>query len=243
MPIANFTTQDGCQYDSIPFLNNSQNATIYIWDFGDGSPKSYKKNPKHLYNKFHNQTVTYLVTLIANYNSCYDTIAHTVTIYETDADFTYTNSNKTYNFDIIYKLNNNYFWDFGDGGTSNSKTPTHTYTDSIPWHSVCLEATHVVGCKEKVCKQLNTVNILRNDIQGEILFYPNPNNGSFHLDLSDRNQFNRIEISSLKSDILFESEITNNDNFYNLKLIDGIYILKLYSYNGNVAIKKLIIHN
>jgi PKD repeat protein len=243
MPIANFTTQDGCQSDSIPFFNTSENAAIYIWDFGDGSPKSYKKNPKHKYNKLHFTTVTYAVKLIANYNSCYDTIVNTVTVYETDASFSFTNSNKTYNFDVTHKLSNSYFWDFGDGVTSTSKSPTHTYTDTLPLHNVCLETTHIVGCKEKICKQLNTVNILSNNIQSEFQFYPNPNNGSFHLDLLDRNQYNRIEISSLTSDILFESEITNNDNFYHLKINDGIYILKLYSNNGNVAIKKLIIHN
>jgi hypothetical protein len=40
-----------------------------------------------------------------------------------------------------------YFWDFGDGNTSTSEEPTHTYASNGPW-TVTLTVTDAAGCED-----------------------------------------------------------------------------------------------
>lgn len=55
----------------------------------------------------------------------------------------------------------NHFWDFGDGGSSQEATPTHTYQeDGI--YEVCLLVSDGIGCEDTVCER---VYVLR-DPQG-----------------------------------------------------------------------------
>lgn len=60
-------TDSACTPASITFINNTTNATNYIWDFGDGSPTSTAVNPTHIYTS----PGTFTVQLIAyNPNAC-----------------------------------------------------------------------------------------------------------------------------------------------------------------------------
>lgn len=62
-PMANFSTVEDTVYlpnATVLFINQSQNATSYLWDFGDGG-SSTQVNPWHQYT----QTGTYTVSLIA----------------------------------------------------------------------------------------------------------------------------------------------------------------------------------
>jgi PKD repeat protein len=57
-PISNFTYNES--NGVISFINTSQFATAYSWDFGDGSVKSSEANPKHtyLFNKKYSTVLT-----------------------------------------------------------------------------------------------------------------------------------------------------------------------------------------
>ena len=132
--IASFpdTTYTACGNLTILFENNSSNAISYLWNFGDGNT-STAANPTHTYS-----TVgTYTVTLIAyGAGGCNDTVIHqniiiilnivnltssftsdTVGCIPFTVSFTNTSSNGT-----------SYLWNFGDGNTSTSFNPSHTYT-------------------------------------------------------------------------------------------------------------------
>lgn len=67
-PTADFTAQQqpNCDFIIANFQNNSQNANIYLWNFGDGNT-STQINPSHTYSNPGN----YVVTLIA-----YDTVCN-----------------------------------------------------------------------------------------------------------------------------------------------------------------------
>jgi PKD repeat protein len=78
---------------------------------------------------------------------------------------TYCNANftmlqdsiNTYSY-IIYNnssVGNNYsyFWDFGDGNTSNLEFPTHTYAGVGPYQ-LCLTVTDTSGCNDTFCDSL-----------------------------------------------------------------------------------------
>jgi len=62
---------------NITFLDQSSNATTWLWDFGDGPPPSTQQNPLHTYQN----EGTYLVTLIVtNGQGCVDTISEIVVV-------------------------------------------------------------------------------------------------------------------------------------------------------------------
>ncbi len=77
---AGFTTQADVIYldeDSRVFTtNNSSGATLYTWDFGDGSPKVYQIHPYHTYQ----EPGTYTITLTASNMDCEDIHTHTVEV-------------------------------------------------------------------------------------------------------------------------------------------------------------------
>ncbi|MCF8372134.1 MAG: PKD domain-containing protein [Bacteroidales bacterium] len=55
-------------FNHVNFINQSQDAYYYFWDFGDGSPISTKSNPEHDYPVL-NQNMWYTATLISA-NQC-----------------------------------------------------------------------------------------------------------------------------------------------------------------------------
>ena len=73
-PTAAFTTGAGeIDYYSgfVQFINNSTNASSYVWNFGDGSQTSNAVNPSYVYDEW--QAATYLVSLTAtDTNGCSD---------------------------------------------------------------------------------------------------------------------------------------------------------------------------
>jgi len=75
LPIADFTPQGG-QFNInqvIDFMNQSQNATTYFWDFGNNGDTSILPNPSYSYGA----NGLFIVTLIAtNAAGCVDTITY-----------------------------------------------------------------------------------------------------------------------------------------------------------------------
>ena len=134
---ASFQTSDtaGC---SLPFTAHFKNTSAaaglsFVWDFGDGT-KSSDKNPVHNYDTFG----TYTVTLKAINGGGCETIV-TKTNFVTVQPLKIVSVNGVTSGCIPYKITpslqtsspvaiTKYSWDFGDGTTSASSTPSHTYT-------------------------------------------------------------------------------------------------------------------
>ena len=118
-----------CYNVPIIFKNTSIRAVSYLWDFGDGSPKSILESPSHSYSN----PGKYLTSLVAiNPNSCVvrDSITRTIVVYQ-KAKASYAALEDTCSRTI--KLNqtgesNTASWSFGDGGYSDSMTVTHIYS-------------------------------------------------------------------------------------------------------------------
>jgi gliding motility-associated-like protein len=73
-PVADFwvMTEYPMEGLSTSFLNQSQNAWSYTWDFGDASSNSFLVNPTHIYS----DPGDYLITLIAtNEKGCVDSVS------------------------------------------------------------------------------------------------------------------------------------------------------------------------
>lgn len=107
----------------------------YSWDFGDGSAASTQRNPKHNYTVGGNYTAKVTVTdklgrsIVENAPTVAIAPGVTVVItaqpsagpYPLVVKFTSTVTN--YDGDLTYS------WNFGDGGTSDEASPTHTYEE------------------------------------------------------------------------------------------------------------------
>ncbi len=139
--------------NSFTFTNNStiSSGTLsYNWSFGDSGTSS-ATSPSHVYGA----TGTYLVKLVAtSSNGCKDSITQSVTVQPKPTaslsvnsssqclpgnSFTFTNTSS------ITSGTLNYYWTFGDGGTSTSVSPTHSYS-AAGTYVVRMVATSNNGC-------------------------------------------------------------------------------------------------
>lgn len=114
-------------------------TVLYTWDFGDGST-STQANPVHTFAN----PGTYNVCLTITTTNCTNTLCQTITVGQTNLcniGFTFAqNPNGAYVFTPTFPTsmtNPQFFWDFGDGGTSTLQNPVHHYVNSGAY-TVCL---------------------------------------------------------------------------------------------------------
>lgn len=132
-------------------------VTSWIWDFGDGN-SSNEQNPTHLFA----QGGVYQVSLIAGNGCGLDTLTQTLNLVceLPIADFTQLALNSdalTIQFadlsdDNVVALTS-WFWNFGDGNSSNDQNPGHTYASS-GMYTVQLIVQNACGA-DTVSKEVN----------------------------------------------------------------------------------------
>lgn len=151
-PIADFTITPDCNNRlRFTFTDQSILPISWDWDFGDATT-STAQNPVHIFPALG----SYNVRLIVTNGGCKDTLIRPVSAIDESPDF---NANittacriATINFTAT-NINTaniaNYFWNFGDGGTLNTSTPTasHTYINSGTY-TVVLTTTDINGCTD-----------------------------------------------------------------------------------------------
>lgn len=133
LPTANFTSDvtTACANPGIHFINQSTNATEYLWQFSDGTT-STDIDPQHTFSGI--GTIT--VTLTAINNGCEDKITKTdyATILPSVSSFDYAPScGNSLQYTFIDKsiMAATWNWDFGDGTTFAGQTPpTHNFPAS-----------------------------------------------------------------------------------------------------------------
>lgn len=153
-PDFNVNTTIGCIGDVFTFTNTSTgNAVNFLWNFGDGGT-STDPNPTHSYSTEGN----FSVTLTAfNPNGCDSSVTeiNLINIDHPDADFS---AFPTFAFcppllvsftDLSSADAISWFWDFGDGSTSNLQNPSKIYTQSGSF-SVSLVVTNGNGCTDTI---------------------------------------------------------------------------------------------
>lgn len=142
------------------FKAQSQNATSWLWDFGDGTT-STEENPTHTYTR----QGSYSVTLQASSGSNCTTTARKdgyVVILPPSASIFPAGTEGCLPMTIPFQAQVNsidavvsYEWNFGDGTTSNQQNPTHIF-DKEGIFTVTLKITTASGCTSEASTVFHT---------------------------------------------------------------------------------------
>lgn len=162
-PVVNFASTDpnGCSVWCVDFSEavtiNSGGITNYLWDFGDGTV-STDANPQHCYENNTQLPQTYDISLIATSDqgcTSDSTAVAYVTVFPLPiAAFDYGPTDlDEYNAHVEFVDQSigaaTWTWDFGDGNSSNTQNPEHTYGGAGSY-DVTLYITNVYGCTDQV---------------------------------------------------------------------------------------------
>lgn len=170
--------------------------TNWYWDFGDG-------NTSTLQNPFHSYTANgvYTVCLVvvgknpATGEECKDKYCSEITIRDCDQPtgcivypkFDFKTDKCTvyftdYSGTVTGTSITNWYWEFGDGGTSTLQNPSHTYA-TAGTYEVCLIVVgkNAVGqeCKDRICLKVTVMDCAHKEKYNianisSLQVYPNP---------------------------------------------------------------------
>ncbi len=153
----------------ITFLNASTVApgqppiTVFVWNFGDGSPVSTLENPVHIFNN----VGTFAVSLTVSNGVVSDTRTIQIGVsgmVGPTAEFSAAPQTPFINQAVQFTdLSNpgtgtisSWLWDFGDGQSSNLQNPSHMYSMAAAF-SVYLVVTTEVGSDDEM--KMNFINV------------------------------------------------------------------------------------
>lgn len=138
----------------VQFSNKELPGNTYFWSFGD-SIISTLSNPIHLYKDTGNFTVK---LIIRNSNGCVDSVkkVNYIKIHNPILEFGNLPDSSCQPFTKQLTVSciskdsiSSYFWDFGDGTTSTSAEPYHTFSN-LGYYNISVIGTAISGCKDTV---------------------------------------------------------------------------------------------
>lgn len=149
LTVPNFTSTTPCLNVATSFTDATTNApTQWNWNFGDGGTSTLQ-NPAYVYAT----PGTYAVTLLTqNVFGCQDSITINTTINPLPIaafvfDTVCESSATTFTDQSTSAVS--WAWDFGDGATSISNSPTHIYPAAATYN-VTLIVTNMFGCTDTI---------------------------------------------------------------------------------------------
>ncbi len=141
------STTSACAGQSIEFYNQSiGNITSFAWEFEGGSPStSSLASPVVQFNNSGTFNVK-LTVQNGNTSDIENKINYITIINEPTSAFTYSKNGYNVIFDNNSIGGNTYTWDFGDGNTSSTSNPNHTYSPGT--YLVKLTSTNNCGSNQ-----------------------------------------------------------------------------------------------
>jgi len=157
--IRNFQT-DFIGPDSICFTSNaifniksSPAPVSSLWNLGDGTTSTLSSVTKSW-----NVPGVYRIKLVNNYGVCMDSVSKNISVLTPpNANFTSTDSFNcktpfTMQFNDLTIGSTSWQWNFGDGGTSTTQNPSHTYS-TAGQYDVTLIVASTLGCADTIVKK------------------------------------------------------------------------------------------
>ncbi|MFT6960696.1 MAG: PKD repeat protein [Flammeovirgaceae bacterium] len=187
----------------------------------------------------------YVLTMTGYGQTVSDTVS--VTVKQTPvADFTYevASNNISVSFTNTSTHGDDYSWSFGDGNTSTTESPTHTYS-VFDAQEVTLIANSSICESASVTKTIpNGVLSLSEDasLSNQLVVFPNPNEGQFSFSLPNvKFQSASIELIDLTGKVVWKKTVDNLTNQdIEISASAGIYLLKL-NVDNKFALKRVVI--
>ncbi len=160
-----------------------------------------------------------------------------------------------------YTVNASYLWDFGDGDTSTSKTPTHTYSGTGPY-KLCLTLSGA-SCNRSWCDTIEfdtsgrlkrsfkpfTIKVITEDQLNTsiseqwpaaiIKTYPNPFGDALRIESDQAIKFARL--ISIDGTMLFLKDVNGKDADLNTgSLSPGLYLLEIEMEDGSRMCRRVV---
>ncbi len=173
----------GCAPLNVNFVNLSENAVTYFWDFGDGG-SSTLPDPTHAYTV----SGTYDVSMWGYSGTGSDSAQVTaqVQVFPTPTAQFQTIFDPDAGLNVVQFGDQSLFatswsWDFGDGTTGTGQHPLHTYA-SNGGYDVTLVVTNQYGCSDTITTSVQ-ISVGVGEIEGIsfLTISPNPTNGPLQL--------------------------------------------------------------
>jgi hypothetical protein len=251
--LANFEALDVCEDSHAVFKNKStvtSGKLNYRWYFGDGKT-SATDTPIHIY-QIGGVTKTFNVKLSANVpNGCSDSITKAITINAIPKKgFKYNTSGQTVNFIAVETNATQFQWTFGDGGTFNTINPKTSYSYSkFPSgkYKACLHTINLAGCSSDSCIEINISGGIGtlSKFKG-IQIYPNPNNGSFTIEIAEPEEEMNLEINNPLGQVIYRAILNQSITKLNLSSIrydiaNGVYLVRI-TVGENIYNQRIIVN-
>ncbi|MBT8327412.1 MAG: PKD domain-containing protein [Bacteroidia bacterium] len=246
---AAFDVSDVCEGDEAIFTNSSTVAAgdlEYTWEFGDaGQSTSTDLNPRFSYPITGNTRIVNVTLNAIVPGGCPDVLTKSLTINAApDATFTADRQGRHVEFTgpsgmTIYQ------WRFGDGAKSTDQNPSYTYTNVDQGSfEVCLTTKNTIcwsddECQTVVIDLLGVEKLAQNNDM--INVYPNPNAGSFNLEIANASDDVVIKVGDiLGNEVPVELvDMFNGKYSVNMSAIaDGVYFVQVK--NGDFYATKRI---
>ncbi|MCX7954699.1 MAG: PKD domain-containing protein [Bacteroidales bacterium] len=168
LPTADFSNTLSCYRDTIYFTDNSffneGQINNWKWNFGDGTPIVYVKNPAHLFPSDNIYNVTLTVTTDSG---CSSSITKTIDLLNLPvANFGYIDkcSNYTISFydsTISPKPLTFYLWHFGDNTIDQGQNPIHQFLNAGNYN-ITLITGYSQNCTDTITKEVAVSKIVAN---------------------------------------------------------------------------------
>lgn len=220
-----------CINQPLMFVDSSDaNVSTWQWTFTGGTPSSATgKGPhavKYSSSGNYNASLTVTVTGSSNQSFTQSGIANVGTDTLSDASFIYGYYGKNMvGFENKSKGSNlTYKWYFGDGDSSISKDPVHTYTNANN-KTVRLVVTGDCNTDDTIIqlRDFTSVNHLNNV---DVSLVPNPSNGGFKIQ-QDTKFSATYEIFDLSGKLISSGNATSNETVSTADFESGTYFVRV----------------
>lgn len=237
LSLSNFSSDiscNGASDGSISVVASGSTGYSYDWGSGFGNVSSLSGLPSGSYS-----------VNVTDTNGCMQSAAFNILEPPLNqASYTNTVSDLTVYFTNTSSLGAN-SWNFGNGLTSSSNSPFHTFANTGTYN-VCLTLTTACGtsvyCDDIYVLDPNTD--IDENLQESLLVFPNPSKGVFKIDYEPMSSSNvQLNIFDLTGRLVFNKDFENQREI----LVDisnkskGTYLLKL-SVNEE-QVQKIIVFN
>lgn len=156
IPVPSFTVTPnaGCAPLSTSISNTTVDApgTVYDWNYGDGTTSTGIVPNNPVYAAGLNDTIYTIQLIVSSASGCIDSLSQQVAVYPLPfATFTILDDTVCSNEAMLFANNStnasNYLWDFSDGTTTTTISPSHAF-NGIGSFDVTLVAYSVHGCTD-----------------------------------------------------------------------------------------------